>query len=164
MTTLRDGLVEEVRGIRLELDRLLTGMEYCLDWKPSDDEWSVREVVYHIVDTPEGGIHDAVQKTLDGNLPEITVNGNLSNMTDERKAKDLEAIRVDVDAVLSGMEQALAVVDDSALHGRETVVHSTMRGVTETRSARNLSQRLFAGHWKEHLSQIAELRDALGIT
>ena len=164
MTTLRDGLLEEVRNIRAELDRLLVGMEYCLDWKPEPDEWSVREVVYHVADTPEGGIHMAVQRTLEGSLDEMTVNGNLSNMTDERMGKDMDAVKVDIDAVLSGMDRALAGVDDSELSGRETVVHSTMRGVTETRSARNLSQRLFAGHWREHLSQIAELRDALGIS
>jgi beta-glucanase (GH16 family) len=164
LTTLKDGLLEEVGGIRLELDRLLTGMEYCLDWKPEEGEWSVREVVYHIVDTPEGGIQDAVQRTLDGTLAEITVNGNLSNMTDERLGKDMEAVKADIEVVLSGMERALAPVTDSELSSRETVVHSTMRGVTQTRSARNLSQRLFAGHWREHLSQIAALRDALGIT
>ena len=164
MTTLKYGLLEEVAGIRLELERLLAGMEYCLDWKPDEGEWSVREVVYHIVDTPEGGIHDAVQRTLDGALPELTVNGNLSNMTDQRVGKDMDAVKADIEAVLSGMERALAPVDDSELSGRETVVHSTMRGVSETRSARNLSQRLFAGHWREHLAQIAALRDALGIT
>ena len=107
MTTLKDGLMEEVAGIRRELERLLAGMEYCLDWKPEEGEWSVREVVYHIVDTPEGGIHDAVQRTLDGALPEITVNGNLSNMTDQRLGKDLEAVKADIEAVLSGMERAL---------------------------------------------------------
>jgi exonuclease VII large subunit len=117
-----------------------------------------------MVDTPEGGIHAAVQRTLDGNIGEMTVNGNLSNMTDERMGKDMDAVKADIDAVLSGMEWALAAVDDSKLSGRETLVHSTMRGVTETRSARNLSERLFVGHWKEHLSQIAELRDALGIS
>jgi hypothetical protein len=164
LTTLRDGLLEDARSIRAELDRLLAGMEYCLDWKPDQGEWSAREVVYHIVDTPEGGIHAAVQRTLDGNMGEMTVNGNLSNMTDERMGKDMDAVKADIDAVLSGMERALAAVDDSKLSGRETLVHSTMRGVTETRSARNLSERLFAGHWKEHLSQIAGLRDALGIS
>ena len=76
----------------------------------------------------------------------------------------MDAVKADIDAVLSGMERVLAAVDDSKLSGRETLVHSTMRGVTETRSARNLSERLFSGHWKEHLSQISELRDALGIT
>jgi len=164
LTTLRDGLLEDARSIRAELNRLLEGMEYCLDWKSDQGEWSAREVVYHMVDTPEGGIHAAVQRTLDGNIGEMTVNGNLSNMTDERMGKDMDAVKADIDVVLSGMERALAAVDDSKLSGRETLVHSTMRGVTETRSARNLSERLFVGHWKEHLSQIAELRDALGIS
>ena len=57
MTTLRDGLLEDAHSIRAELDWLLAGMEYCLDWKPDQGAWSAREVVYHIVDTPEGGIH-----------------------------------------------------------------------------------------------------------
>ena len=160
----RDALLEEVQSIGVELDRLLTGMEYCLDWKPQEDEWSAREVVYHMVDTPAGGIHAAVQSILDGSARGLTVTASLTNLSDARMGEDLDGVKEDIDAVLMGLEGTLSAVTDDQLSTREAPVRSTTRGVTENRSAQDLTHRLFVNHWREHLLQLEALRDALGIT
>ena len=61
-----------VRRIREELTGLLDGMDYCLDWKDGDG-WCAREVLYHLVDTPEGGIGSVIAGVLSGSLEEVTI-------------------------------------------------------------------------------------------
>lgn len=163
MTTRRDGFLQEVQNIREEMDRLLAGIDYCFDWKLDEGEWSAREVVYHMLDTPSGGIHAAVQNTLGAGATELTVTASLTNLTDQRRQKDLQGVREDVDEVFVGLERALSSANDAELAGREVLTHSTTRGVTEKRSAESLVARLFVGHWREHLVQLTALREALGV-
>jgi UTP--glucose-1-phosphate uridylyltransferase len=162
-TTRRDGFLREVQSIREELGRLLVGIDYCFDWKLNEGDWSAREVVYHMLDTPAGGIHTAVQNTLGASATELTVTASLTNLTGQRRQKDLQGVRKDVEEVFSGLERALRSANDAELSGREVLTHSTTRGVTEKRSAESLVARLFVGHWREHLGQLAALREALGV-
>ena len=162
MTTQRDSYLQEIESIRAELGRLVEGMDYCLDWKPDDEEWSAREVVYHMVDTPSGGVHGAVSGILDRSLGELPVTAGLTNLTAERQAQDLEAVREDVEAVLAGMERALHSTMDAQLAESVVLFHSITRSTKEERTAQSVVEGLFLRHWREHLGQLAALRDALG--
>jgi hypothetical protein len=163
LTSLKDTALQEVQEIRVELGRLLDGMDYCLDWKPEDEEWSAREVIYHIVDTPSQGIQAAVQGVLQGAIGELSVTASLTNMTQERQSMDLEQVQQDVETVLSGLERALATATDAEIQTRKVVFHSVTRSRTEDRTAENLVSGLFVRHWREHLAQLAALRDMLGL-
>ena len=163
MTTQRDTALQEVQDIRAELGRLLDGMDYCLDWKPEDEEWSAREIIYHILDTPSQGIHSAVQGVLQGAIKELSVTASLTNMTQERQNMDLEQVRHDVETVLSGLERALATATDTDIETRKVVFHSVTRSRTEDRTAESPVSGLFVRHWREHMAQLAELRDMLGL-
>ena len=56
MTTGKLAHLEDARTIHAELLRLVEGMGYCLDWKPDPSQWSARQVIYHLLETPPGGL------------------------------------------------------------------------------------------------------------
>ena len=163
MTSQRDSFLQDTQSIRRELDRLLEGLESHLDSKPNDEEWSAREIIYHMVETPEEGIHIAVQRTLEGSIQVLPMIANLTNLTSERQSKALADIRMDVEAVLSGMEGALTSTTDAELEERKTVFHSILRDVKEDRSAHQLTAGYFVRHWRDHIGQLGTLREALGL-
>ena len=164
MTDLADWHLRTVRAIRTELSALLEGMDYCLDWKPEPSVWCVREIVYHLLDTPPGGIHSIVQGILSGGLEEYDIWGDLTNMTPERQAKDMAQLLDNINTLFQGLEQTLASASDGELTRISVMAHLQSRGINEQRTADVLMEREFAGHWREHLNQIGELRALLGFS
>lgn len=163
MTTQRDAFLQDVQDIRSELSRLLDSMDYCFDWKTEDEEWSAREVVYHIVDTPSGGIHVALQHILDGSTRELQIASSMTNLNPERLGKDVGQVREDVEAVLTGLERTLGSTTDAQLQGANVALHFTTRSTTEESNAQDLISRMLIRHWRVHLSQIAGIREMLGL-
>lgn len=163
MASKKEAHLATVRSIQGELLQLLDGMDYCLDWKPDPSGWSAREVVYHLLDTPPGGFQRVLEGTLSGTLAEFDLWSDQSNMTPERAAFGLELIRKDFDAFFQGMEGALAAAGNEDFAGKSIIVHQRNRGWDEPRTVQNLLEGLFARHWREHLAQIRELREALGL-
>ncbi len=163
MTTETQRFLGEIRDIRVELDRILNGMDFCLDWKSANDEWSAREILYHMAETPAGGIHSAVQQVLAGTIRELSMRSSATNMTPQRQRNDLAAIRGDAEAVLSGMELLLGAATDDELAQRTVLAHSMRANAVVAWRAEELIERLLLNHWKEHLRQLAAVRDALGI-
>ena len=161
MTTQRDSYLQEVQGIRGEMVRTLDGMDYCLDWKLDDDEWSAREVVYHLVGTPSGGIHEVLKGTLEGSIGEVPT-GILTNLTPERQSGDLARLQDDVEAVLAGVEKVLSSASDAQLAERSAIFNLTSKGTKEERTAKTIVEHLLI-HWRGHLGQLAAIRDALGL-
>ena len=155
--------LENVRGIQGELLELLDGMDYCLDWKPDPASWSARQVVYHLLDTPPGGFHQVLWGMLTRELDELELWSDLDNMTPERAGYDLEQVREDLRGFFEGMEEALESAVEEDFEQKSVLVHQRNRGWDEPRSAQNLLEGLFARHWREHLGQIRELRDSLGM-
>ena len=164
MTSVRDHHLGTTRAIRAELSGLLEGMDYCLDWKPEPTAWGVREVVYHLLNTPPGGIHSVVQGILSGVLTEYELWADESKITPERQAKDMAGLREDIDILFQGLEQALGAATDDDLSGKPVMAHIRIRGIDEQRNVNVLLERGFAEHWREHLNQIGELRASLGFS
>ena len=162
MSTRKESFLEEVRTIQREMDLVLEGMDYCLDWKPSEGEWSAREVVYHLVDTRREA-STRVKGLLDGRMEEVPVTASLTNLAGERHATDLDAVRGDIARVTSGMEEALSSATDADLAGKRFLFHSITRSVKEERTVEQLIAGIFVRHWREHLDQLAALREALGL-
>jgi hypothetical protein len=150
-----------VRRLREELTGLLDGMDYCLDWKDGDN-WCAREVLYHLVDTPEGGIGSVIAGVLAGTLPEVTILPDANNMTPERMATDIDEALAGPLAILQIAEDAVAGADDDDFEQRTTFVRLPHRGVEETRAAQSIIDGL-ERHWGEHLNQIRAIREALGM-
>ena len=163
MTTERDSQLERAQGIQSELLGLLDGMDYCLDWKPDSSVWSVREVVYHLLDTPAGGVHTVLQGILSGELTEYEVWADGTNITPERQTNDIETILEDISELFSGIESALVGASDQDLTQKTALAHLRSYDREDQRTAAALLEGVFARHWREHLVQIRELRDTLGM-
>jgi len=163
LTDHRDTHLEKIRGIRSQILANLEGMDYCLDWKPDADSWSVREVVYHLVDTPEGGLHTLISGMLSGQTKEFDLMPDLNNMNPERQTLDLNRVRLDVAQVLDGLEAAVSAASDEGLATITVLAHLRARGIDEERTPQILLEGLFARHWQGHADQLRELRETLGI-
>jgi hypothetical protein len=162
LTSPKETHVGNIRSIREELFQLIDGMDYCLDWKPEPELWSVREALYHLVDTPDGGMHHLIAGIISGTKEQFDLEPDINNMTEERLAADIDQMRQEVAAILDGLEKAVEAADDSDF-GKSILAHLIARGRDDQRTAQQLLEGLFARHWKEHLGQIRELREGLGV-
>ena len=84
MTTGKQAYLASAQSIKAELLANLDGMDYCLDWKEEPEEWSAREVVYHVLETPPGGVHSLVKGILSGEVTEYDLWSDMTNMNPER--------------------------------------------------------------------------------
>ncbi len=150
-----------VRRIREELTGLLDGMDYCLDWKDRDN-WCAREVLYHLVDTPEGGIGSVIAGVLDGSLAEVTILPDVSNMTPERMTADIADALAGPLSILQTAEDAIANAADADFQSRTAMAHLPHREIHEIRPVQSFIDGL-ERHWGEHLNQLREIREALGM-
>ena len=161
MATCADNLAT-VRRIRAELMRLLDGMDYCLDWKDGDN-WCAREILYHLADTPVGGVGGVIAGALDGSRAEVTILPDINDITPERRAADIDAVRAGPLAILQTIEDAIAAAADADFERRTILARLPARGIAETRTAQSLIDGVFARHWGEHLAQLRILRETLAI-
>ena len=152
---------ENLDSLRTALLERLDGMNYCLDWKPDESEWSAREIVYHLLDTPPGGTASLVQSVVSGEISEYEIWSDRTNINQTRATLDMEEVEADISAFFTKFNEALQSADDADLQERRVLMHQRTRGQDEERTL----QALLAGwdrHWRAHLEQLGELRSALG--
>ena len=157
----RDENLATVRRIRDELTGLLAGMDYCLDWKDGDN-WCAREVLYHLVDTPEGGIGGVIAGVLNGTRDEVTILPDANNMTDERMATDIDEALGGPLSILQTAEDAIGAASDADFTERTAMAHLPHREIHEVRTAQAFIDGL-ERHWGEHLNQLRTIRESLGM-
>ncbi len=163
MTTARDQHLTNVTEIRSELFQILDGMEDCLDWRPDEESWSAREVFTHMLYTPPGGVPEILQGLLLGEIQEYDLWADQKYLSEEATGWTLEQVKAQFNGYFESLEEQLAELDDATLAGTTAMVHQRNRHWDEPRPAQWLVERLFAGHWREHLVQLGELKGgALG--
>ena len=161
MTTIQSHR-ENVDSLRASLVGLLDGMNYCLDWKPDDSGWSAREIVYHLLDTPPGGNAELVRRIVSGEAAEYEIWSDRTNVTEARATLDMEEIEGDIASFFKVFDTALAAASDGDLQDRRVLMHQRTRGEDVERTL----EEALAGidrHWRGHMEQLRELRDALGL-
>jgi inactivated superfamily I helicase len=163
LTTRIDEHLDRIHGIEAEMLQLLDGMDYCLDWKPDASAWSARQVVYHLVETPEGGLHPVLWGILSGELKDFEIWADQDNLTPDRLTYDVEQLREDIGEFFRGMSEALETATDDDLDSKAVLAHHRKRGRDDERTLQMLLDGLFAHHWRSHLEQIGELRMSLGM-
>ena len=163
MTSQKIENIEKVQSVHYEMVGLMEGMDYCLDWKPDPSSWSVRQVVYHLLDTPPGGLNQLLWGVLSGELREIDLWADLDNITADRSGYDVEQISEDITDFFQDMGEALESVPPDDFDEKSILIHFKTRGDDEARTLQELVEGAFGRHWQEHFSQIRELRDALGV-
>lgn len=161
MTTI-DNERNNLSALRDDLLAQLAGMDYCLDWKPDADDWSAREIVYHLLDTPPGGMGQIVDGIVSGAIAEYEIWSDRTNVTDERTTRELGEIESDIGALFDAFSAALAPANDADLQGRRVLMHQRTR---DEDVGRTLEEALagFGRHWRAHLEQLGELRSGLGL-
>ncbi len=160
MTTIQSQR-ENVDSLRSSLLELLDGMNYCLDWKPDESDWSAREIVYHLLDTPPGGVPPVVKGIVSGEVREYEIWSDRTNITEARATLDMDEVEGDISAFFSQFNDALDAADDADLQGRRVLMHQRTRGQDEDRTLEAVLTG-FDRHWRGHLEQLGELRSALG--
>jgi hypothetical protein len=152
---------ENVASLRSGLLELLEGMNYCLDWKQEDADWSAREIVYHLLDTPPGGMAEVVKGIVSGQINEYEIWSDRSNITEARATLDMTEIESDIAGFFDVFNAALAAAGDADLQGRRVLMLQRTRGQNEERTLETALAG-FDRHWRAHLEQLGELRSALG--
>ncbi len=118
MVTGKQEQLESIRSVKTDLLAVLVGMDYCLDWKQDDSEWSARELIYHVLDTPPGGTQNLVKGILAGEIAEYEIWSDLTNMTPERIEFDLERINADIEAFFSSLDASISEASGSDSSGQ----------------------------------------------
>ena len=152
---------DNLESLRDSLLELLDGMNYCLDWKPSDSDWSAREIVYHLLDTPPGGMAAVVRGIVSGEISEYEIWSDRTNITEARATLDMDEIHADIGAFFAVFSDGLTTAADGDLEGRRAL----MRQRTRAEDVERTLEEALAGfdrHWRAHLEQLGELRAALG--
>ena len=160
MTTIQSQQ-ENVDSLRTILLELLDGMNYCLDWKPEEAEWSAREIVYHVIDTPPGGMASVVQGIVSGEITEYEIWSDRTNITEARATLDMAEVEGDIAAFFETFNAALVAASDDDLRGRHALMHQRTRNEDVERTLEE-SLAGFDRHWRSHMEQLAGLRAALG--
>ncbi len=163
MTSQKEQHLENVNSIRAELFQILEGMDNCLDWRPDPDSWSAREVIAHILNTPPPGVPGIFRDMLAGEIQEYDLWADQKYLTPEAQDWDMAQVKQALEGYFRGLEEALARATEADLADISAMVHQRNRHWDEPRTAQWLVERLFAGHWREHLVQLQEIRDTLGI-
>ncbi len=155
--------ISTVQGVKDDLLAVLAGMDYCLDWKQDSSEWSARELVYHLLDTPPGGVNNLVKMIISGEATEYEIWSDLTNLTPERLAYDLSQVTADIESFATDLLESLAGISDEDLESKKVMMHQRTRGVDEERSLSAVLERSLNVHIREHLMQLQALREALAI-
>lgn len=163
MTSQKEQHLENISDIRSELFQILEGMDYCLDWRPDPESWSVREVITHILNTPPPGVPGILKEMLAGDMQEYDLWADEKYLTPEGQSWDLEQLRGELNRYFGALEETLASATGDDIVNTSVMVHQRNRHWDEPRTAQWLLERLFAGHWREHLDQLRDLRNGLGI-
>lgn len=163
MTTNKKEHIDTIHGVKNDLLEVLEGMDYCLDWKQDPSEWSARELVYHSLDTPPGGVHNLVKRIISREAAEYEIWSNLTNLTPERSTYDISQIRNDIEEFVSGLLESLALISDEDLEDKKVIMHQKTRGVNEERTLGEVLERSIKVHIREHLIQLQAIREALAI-
>ena len=153
--------MDNAASIQAEFLDSLDGMDYCLDWKPEPSAWSPREVIYHLLDTPPGGVHSVISGAISGRIGEYELWSDLTNLNQERAGRDMEQIGADIHEFFGAMAEALHGATEDDLDGKSIMVHQRTRESDEPRTVEELLAG-FDRHWRGHLAQVKELRESLG--
>ena len=100
---------------------------------------------------------------ISGDLTEFELWADLDNMTPDRQTHDFERVRQDINEFFSNMENVLAAADGQDLEEMRAVVHNKTRGTDDERTAAEILERGFGGHWAGHFEQLEGLRESRGV-
>ena len=163
MTNSKQAHLDSIQSIKSEFLAVLEGMAYCLDWKQDESEWSARELVYHMLDSPPGGAQNLVKGIISGDVQEYEIWSDLTNITPERAAFDIGQVNADITTFFGSLSNSISGLTDGDLDQKKATMYQRTRGSEEERTLNAILERTLNGHIKEHLVQLRTIREALAI-
>ena len=154
--------LENTIAIRNRMLNVLSGMDDSLDQTTQNESWSTREIIYHLSDTPAGGLGALFQGMISNRVLEFDLTPDLTNVTSEREKTTLEDGIADLTTILDQIESVVSDATPEILEDTTIVCHHLSRQTDEVRSLENLLTGLFATHWIAHLEQLELLKCELG--
>jgi hypothetical protein len=100
---------------------------------------------------------------ISGEISEYDLWSDLTNMTPERAAFDLDQVNADIETFFQSLEDSLSNISDADLETKKVLMHQRTREVDEERTLDAVLERTLNVHIKDHLAQLQDLRDALAI-
>lgn len=158
MTSARDQHLRNIDEIRQELFQILDGMDDGLDWRPDSETWTAREVITHMLYTPPRGVPQVLNSVMTGAIGEYDLWADQTYITEEALAWTPEQVKQRLENYFEALREELAVLTDRELEDTTALVHQRNRHWDEPRPVQWLVERLFAGHWREHLAQLQEIK------
>ena len=149
--------LDNVINIRDRILALLDGMDELIDETADPEEWSIRDIIYHLSDTPVGGLGLLFRGMVSGDISEFDLNPDLTNVTPSRKATTLDQARHELVEILDDIEQVVSRGSADVFDGTTVTAHLKSRDTDETRTLETLLRGLFARHWLSHLDQLEAL-------
>ena len=156
-------LLVAIRTLKQDLTDVLDGMDNCLDWKNDPNSWSAREVIYHLIDTPEEGMDLLVRRILKTEGEAFELVPDISNMSEVRLLNDIEQVKADIFKILDNLELIITDTSSEELMEKKVVVDLVGQGANEARTVLNVLQGFFISHWSQHVIQLKNTRFSLGL-
>ena len=150
--------LENVKLIRDRMIDVLSGMETFIDVTTDSESWSIRDIIYHLSDTPTGGLGELFQGMISKTVLEFDLTPDLTNVTPNRENTTLEDGRSDLIYILDRIESIVSQSTPDILENTTIICHHLSRKIDEVRSLENLLRGLFARHWIAHLDQLESLK------
>jgi hypothetical protein len=160
-----------VDGLRAKSDeawgtigRQLEGMNAHIDRSDAPGEWTVRQVLAHLLLAPGGPVGEVLKRFGSGDLALIEIAANHTDVSGERGvmtlaqlSRALDAQRREVFLFLNGLSEA-----DVQTRKARIPVFKQYMGTDEIPLA------VFVGgmwdfHWRDHAGQLAKIRAAAGL-
>ena len=158
MTSARDQHLKNIDEIEKELFQILDGMDEMLDRRPNPDSWTAREVLTHMLYTPPGGVPQVLKGIMAGSIGEYDLWADQKYITEEALAWTPEQAHQHLRDYFEALREEIVVLNDGELEETTALVHQRNRHWDEPRPVQWLVERLFAGHWREHLAQLQEIK------
>ena len=150
--------LENIRAIRNRMLNVLSGMDACIDETTQNESWSTREIIYHLSDTPAGGLGALFQGMLSNSVLEFDLTPDLTNVTSDRQKTTLQDGVADLISILDQIESVVSDTTPEILEDTTIICHHLSRQTDEVRSLENLLRGLFTRHWIAHLEQLELLK------
>ncbi|MSQ12091.1 MAG: hypothetical protein EXR48_05320 [Dehalococcoidia bacterium] len=165
MSLTRDEALQAAEKGWREFRHQLRDLDYSLDWKrnPNDDaEWSVRDILTHVLGTAEQFTLPTMRRMLAEETPTVEHGPGSPYRAHETRAMSLTQLRDRLDAFYQEVVSLLRSSTSEQLQRKVRITWLDGRPQTE-RNVLEMANRGLGVHWPEHALQLYALREELGV-
>ena len=145
------------------LSKQLQGMEPHLERSDKPGEWTVREVLSHLLFPPGTDFVARLKTFSTGALPVIEVTPGQTHLTPERKKMTLKQLTDALDGQRKGAFAYLDTLSEADMQRKARIPLFKQFMGTDEIPLQVYVGALFDLHWNDHAGQLAKIRKAVGL-